>query len=71
MLMLEDTTFSLYRLALAENVLHFVLAQLVHCFDWELPDNMLPNELDITEEFGLVVSRAKNLLAIPSFRLQN
>ncbi|KAM1100947.1 hypothetical protein ACFX13_007482 [Malus domestica] len=52
-------------------VVHFVLAQLVHCFDWELPDNMLPNELDMTEEFGLVVSRAKNLLAIPSYRLQN
>ncbi|TQD78879.1 hypothetical protein C1H46_035560 [Malus baccata] len=52
-------------------VVHFVLAQLVHCFDWELPVNMLPNELDMTEEFGLVVSRAKNLLAIPSYRLQN
>ncbi|KAB2605940.1 cytochrome P450 CYP736A12-like [Pyrus ussuriensis x Pyrus communis] len=52
-------------------VVHFVLAQLVHCFDWELPDNMLPNELDMTEEFGLPVSRAKNLLAIPSYRLQN
>ncbi|KAB2605942.1 cytochrome P450 CYP736A12-like [Pyrus ussuriensis x Pyrus communis] len=52
-------------------VVHFVLAQLVHCFDWELPDNMLPNELDMTEEFGLLVSRAKNLLAIPSYRLQN
>ncbi|KAB2603954.1 cytochrome P450 CYP736A12-like [Pyrus ussuriensis x Pyrus communis] len=52
-------------------VVHFVLAQLVHCFDWELPDNMLPNELEMTEEFGLVVSRAKNLLAIPSYRLQN
>ncbi|RXH82905.1 hypothetical protein DVH24_003403 [Malus domestica] len=52
-------------------VVHFVSAQLVHCFDWELPDNMLPNELDMTEEFGLAVSRAKNLLAIPSYRLQN
>ncbi|KAB2603951.1 cytochrome P450 CYP736A12-like [Pyrus ussuriensis x Pyrus communis] len=52
-------------------VVHFLLAQLVHCFDWELPDNMLPNELDMTEEFGLAVSRAKNLLAIPSYRLQN
>ncbi|KAM1655154.1 hypothetical protein ACFX2K_007448 [Malus domestica] len=52
-------------------VVQFVLAQLVHCFDWELPDNMLPNDLDMTEDFGLTVSRAKHLLAIPSYRLQN
>ncbi|CAN6691343.1 unnamed protein product [Malus baccata var. baccata] len=52
-------------------VVEFVLAQLVHCFDWELPDNMLPNDLDMTEDFGHTVSRAKHLLAIPSYRLQN
>ncbi|TQD84100.1 hypothetical protein C1H46_030340 [Malus baccata] len=52
-------------------VVQFVLAQLVHCFDWELPDNMLPNDLDMTEDFGFTVSRAKHLLAIPSYRLQN
>ncbi|KAK9907235.1 hypothetical protein M0R45_000965 [Rubus argutus] len=46
-----------------------VLAQLVHCFDWELPDRILPTELDMTEKFGLVVPRAKHLLAIPSYRL--
>ncbi|KAA8546879.1 hypothetical protein F0562_003308 [Nyssa sinensis] len=46
-----------------------VVAQLVHCFDWELPNGMLPTELDMTEEFGLVTTRAKHLLAIPSLRL--
>ncbi|KAJ4715608.1 Cytochrome P450 [Melia azedarach] len=46
-----------------------VLAQLVHCFDWELPDGMLPEELDMTEVFGLVTPRAKHLLAIPTYRL--
>lgn len=51
-------------------VVHLVVAQLVHCFDWELPDNMLPTELDMTEEFGLTVPRAKHLLAIPSYRLR-
>jgi cytochrome P450 len=50
-------------------VVRLVVAQLVHCFDWELPDNMLPNELDMTEEFGLVTPRAKHLLAIPTYRL--
>ncbi|KAM5584452.1 hypothetical protein ABKV19_004033 [Rosa sericea] len=50
-------------------VVQLVLAQLVHCFDWELPENMSPNDLDMTEEFGLTVPRAKHLLAIPSYRL--
>ncbi|PQM38305.1 cytochrome P450 CYP736A12-like precursor [Prunus yedoensis var. nudiflora] len=50
-------------------VVKIVLAQLVHCFDWELPDSMLPEELDMTEVFGLTISRAKHLRAIPSYRL--
>lgn len=50
-------------------IVKLVLAQLVHCFDWELPDGMLPTELDMTEEFSLVTPRAKHLLAIPSYRL--
>ena len=50
-------------------VVKLVLAQLVHCFDWELPDNMSPNDLDMTEDFGITVPRAKHLLAIPSYRL--
>lgn len=50
-------------------LVRIVLAQLVHCFDWELPNGMLPSELDMTEEFGLVTTRAKHLLAIPTYRL--
>lgn len=48
-----------------------IVSQLMHCFDWQLPDNMMPKELDMTEEFGLVVARANHLIAIPSLRLQN
>ncbi|RZC54570.1 hypothetical protein C5167_013474 [Papaver somniferum] len=48
-----------------------IVAQLVHCFDWELPNGMLPDDLDMTEEFGLSMPRAKNLLAIPKYRLRN
>lgn len=51
-------------------VIRLVLAQLAHCFDWELPDNMSPSELDMSEEFGLTLPRAKHLVAIPSFRLK-
>ncbi|KAF3440442.1 hypothetical protein FNV43_RR18726 [Rhamnella rubrinervis] len=50
-------------------VVRLVLAQLVHSFDWELPNGMLPADLDMTEEFGLTVPRAKHLLAIPTYRL--
>ncbi|KAH7524842.1 hypothetical protein FEM48_Zijuj06G0161900 [Ziziphus jujuba var. spinosa] len=51
-------------------VVRLVLAQLVHCFDWELPNGMLPTELDMTEEFGITTPRAKHLLAIPTYRLR-
>lgn len=46
-----------------------IVAQLVHCFDWELPNNMLPEELDMTEEFGLATPRANHLCATPTYRL--
>ncbi|CAH2080679.1 unnamed protein product [Thlaspi arvense] len=48
--------------------LRLVAAQLVHCFDWELPDDMSPNDLDMSEKFGLSLPRAKPLLAIPTWR---
>ncbi|XP_073126045.1 cytochrome P450 71AU50-like [Henckelia pumila] len=47
-----------------------IVAQLVHCFDLKLPNGMLPEELDMTEEFGLVVARAEHLMAVPTFRLK-
>ncbi|XP_059624783.1 cytochrome P450 71AU50-like [Cornus florida] len=50
-------------------VVRLLLAQLVHCFDWELPNNILPNELDMTELFGHVTTRANHLVAIPKYRL--
>ncbi|RDY09006.1 hypothetical protein CR513_06702, partial [Mucuna pruriens] len=43
----------------------FVLAQLVHCFNWVLPSGMSPDELDMSEIFGLTMPRKKHLLAIP------
>lgn len=50
-------------------IVQLVVAQLVHCFDWELPDGMLPSELDMSENYGMVVTRAKHLMAIPIYRL--
>lgn len=46
-----------------------VLSQLVHCFNWELPSGMSPDELDMTEKFGLTMPRSKHLLAVPTYRL--
>lgn len=51
-------------------VIRLMVAQLLHCFDWELPDGMLPEELDMEEEFGLVISKKKQLKAIPTYRLR-
>ncbi|MBA0740503.1 hypothetical protein Gogos_013699 [Gossypium gossypioides] len=52
-------------------VVRLVVAQMVHCFDWELPNGMLGSELDMREEFGLVCPRANHLLAIPTWRLKD
>ncbi|XP_027357392.1 uncharacterized protein LOC113866792 [Abrus precatorius] len=46
-----------------------VLAQLVHCFNWELPLGMSPDDLDMNEKFGLTMPRSKHLQAVPSYRL--
>ncbi|KAL3849308.1 hypothetical protein ACJIZ3_011190 [Penstemon smallii] len=56
-------------LHLGLTIVQLMVAQLVHCFDWKLPDGMLPMDLDMTEKFGLVCPRAKHLLAIPTYRL--
>ncbi|XP_061343991.1 cytochrome P450 71AU50-like [Gastrolobium bilobum] len=58
-------------LQLGLTVVRLVVAQLVHCFDWKLPNDMKPTDMDMTEEFGLTKPRAKHLVAIPIYRLQN
>ncbi|KAL8110702.1 hypothetical protein AgCh_026441 [Apium graveolens] len=49
-------------------MVRLVVAQLVHCFNWDLPNGMLLSELDMTEEFGILVGRATHLIAIPTRR---
>ncbi|KAL5707923.1 hypothetical protein ACHQM5_018772 [Ranunculus cassubicifolius] len=50
---------------LGTTVVQLVTAQLLHCFNLELADN-----LDKAEKFGLTVQRANHLMAIPTYRLQ-
>ncbi|KAJ8449620.1 hypothetical protein Cgig2_005642 [Carnegiea gigantea] len=46
---------------LALTNIKLVVAQLVHCFDWELPNGMCPDDVDMTEKFGLSMPRANKL----------
>ncbi|KAJ7969216.1 Cytochrome P450 [Quillaja saponaria] len=45
--------------------IELVLAQLLYHFDWQLPDGMKPEELDMDETFGLVSARKNDLNVIP------
>lgn len=56
-------------LLLGLTVVKLVVAQLVHCFDWELPNGMLPSDMDMTDHFATVTARANHLMAIPTYRL--
>ncbi|OVA05012.1 Cytochrome P450 [Macleaya cordata] len=50
-------------------MIRLILAQLVHCFEWKLPNGMSPHDLDMGEKFGLSVPMANHLIAIPNYRL--
>ncbi|KAL5714658.1 hypothetical protein ACHQM5_016589 [Ranunculus cassubicifolius] len=58
-------------LHLASRVVELVVAQLVHSFDLELPCGVSPDDLDMSETFGLTMPRTNHLIAIPTYRLQN
>ncbi|MQM21872.1 hypothetical protein Taro_054918 [Colocasia esculenta] len=49
--------------------LELAVAQLLHCFNWELPDGMKPSELDMSDIFGLTAPRAVRLAAVASPRV--
>ncbi|CAN6717530.1 unnamed protein product [Malus baccata var. baccata] len=46
------------------------LANLVHCFNWDLPSGLLPEDVDMAETFGMAPSKAQHLLAVPTYRLE-
>ncbi|KAK4834979.1 hypothetical protein QYF36_003435 [Acer negundo] len=49
--------------------LELSVANLLHCFNWVLPDGMKPSELDMEDMFGLTAPRVIRLVAVPSYRL--
>jgi hypothetical protein len=42
-----------------------MLANLLHCFDWELPEGMRKEDLDMTDVFGLTLRRKEKLFLVP------
>ncbi|EOX90918.1 Ferulic acid 5-hydroxylase 1, putative [Theobroma cacao] len=49
--------------------LDLAVANLLHCFTWELPDGMSPGELDMSDVSGLAGPTASPLIAVPKKRL--
>ncbi|KAK1323087.1 Cytochrome P450 71B2 [Acorus calamus] len=48
----------------AEVILKLVLANVVRCFDWELPEGMRMEDVDTGEAFGIVVRKKVPLLLV-------
>lgn len=53
-------------LALADRMLQLTVAYLIHNFDWKLQPGIKPEEIDMTEKFGLALNKAVPLMAIPT-----
>ncbi|TYI64023.1 hypothetical protein E1A91_D09G057400v1 [Gossypium mustelinum] len=66
---LHGHDFELIPFGSGRRVFKLILAQLVHCFDWELPGGMSPNDLDMTEKFSASLPRKTNLYAKPIYRM--
>ncbi|KAL7150209.1 hypothetical protein ABFS83_05G095200 [Erythranthe nasuta] len=43
-----------------------ILATLVQKFDWKLPNEMAPEDMDMTDRFGLTLRKAQPLVLIPT-----
>ncbi|XP_020991517.1 cytochrome P450 76T24-like [Arachis duranensis] len=52
-------------LPLAHRTVHFILASLLHYFDWKIVNGMKPQELDMSERYGLTIRKAQPLNLIP------
>ncbi|KMZ57977.1 hypothetical protein ZOSMA_7G00060 [Zostera marina] len=56
-------------MSLGLKMVQFLTATLAHSFDWKLPDDHLPENLNMEEAFGLTLQRAEPFAAHPVPRL--
>ncbi|KAL0928265.1 hypothetical protein M5K25_000138 [Dendrobium thyrsiflorum] len=54
---------------LAERMVLYSLASLLHSFDWKMPQGI--TKMDLSEKFGIVLKKAKPLVLMPVPRLSN
>lgn len=52
-------------LPLASRTIHIVLASLLYNYDWKLKHGQKPEEMDISEKYGITLNKAEPLLVIP------
>ncbi|KAF8028832.1 hypothetical protein BT93_E1483 [Corymbia citriodora subsp. variegata] len=50
---------------LAYRMVHLILASLLRSFDWKLEQGARPEDMDMTEKFGITLQKATPLCAIP------
>ncbi|KAK4269702.1 hypothetical protein QN277_022825 [Acacia crassicarpa] len=52
-------------LPLASRLLGFLLASLIYHFHWKVPDGLMPEDMDMSQNYGLTLHKAQPLRAIP------
>ncbi|XP_011013817.1 PREDICTED: geraniol 8-hydroxylase-like [Populus euphratica] len=52
-------------LPLAHKMVHLTLASLIHSFDWKIADDLTPEDIDMSQTFGLTLHKREPLRAIP------
>ncbi|XP_058104709.1 geraniol 8-hydroxylase-like [Magnolia sinica] len=52
-------------LPLANRMVHLMLASLLHSFAWKLPDGMTPQEMDMSDKFGITLQKTVPLCVVP------
>ncbi|XP_010508139.1 PREDICTED: cytochrome P450 76C3-like [Camelina sativa] len=52
-------------ISMSLRTMYMVLASLLYSFDWKLPNGVVPENMDMSEAFGLTLHKAKPLCAVP------
>ncbi|KAK7394878.1 hypothetical protein VNO78_15419 [Psophocarpus tetragonolobus] len=48
-------------LALADRTMHLIIASLVHNFEWKLADGLMPEHMNMLEQYGLILKKVQSL----------